>query len=89
MVPAYIYPGQGSQSVGMGKVLAAASQAAAAAWQEADDALGEPISRLAWEGPADQLDLTVNAQPALLAASIAAQRALEATLGDAPSRYGP
>ncbi len=88
-MPAYIYPGQGSQSVGMGKALAAASQEAAAAWQEADDALGEPISRLAWEGPADELDLTVNAQPALLAASIAAQRALEAMLGDAPSRYGP
>jgi [acyl-carrier-protein] S-malonyltransferase len=62
----------------MGQALAAVSAAAAAAWREADDALGEPISRLAWGGPADELDLTVNAQPALLAASIAAQRALEA-----------
>jgi [acyl-carrier-protein] S-malonyltransferase len=62
----------------MGQALAAVSAAAAAVWREADDALGEPISRLAWGGPADELDLTVNAQPALLAASIAAQRALEA-----------
>ncbi len=89
LVPAYIYPGQGSQSVGMGKVLASASPHAAAVWQRADDALGEPISRLAWEGPAERLDLTVNAQPALLAASIAAQRALEATLGSGPSPFGP
>jgi [acyl-carrier-protein] S-malonyltransferase len=89
LVPAYIYPGQGSQSVGMGKALAVASAAAAAVWLQADEALGESISRLAWEGPADQLDLTVNAQPALLAASIAAQRALEATIGPVPSRFGP
>jgi [acyl-carrier-protein] S-malonyltransferase len=88
-VPAYIYPGQGSQAVGMGKLLADVSPEAAAVWQAADDALGEPISRLAWEGPADELDQTVNAQPALLAASIAAQRALEATLGGAASAYGP
>jgi [acyl-carrier-protein] S-malonyltransferase len=89
LVPAYIYPGQGSQSVGMGRALADASAAAAAVWRQADEALDQPISRLAWEGPAEQLDLTVNAQPALLAASIAAQRALEADLGSAPSRYGP
>ncbi len=88
-MPAYIYPGQGSQSVGMGKGLAAASAQAAAVWQQADDALGESISRLAWEGPAERLDLTVNAQPALLAASIAAHRALEATLDSAPSPFGP
>jgi len=88
-VPAYIYPGQGSQAVGMGKALADVSTEAAAVWQEADEALGEPISELAWEGPADQLDLTVNAQPALLAASIAAQRALSARLGTKASDYGP
>jgi len=88
-VPAYIYPGQGSQSVGMGKVLAATSRDAAAVWQQADEALGESISQLAWEGPADELDLTINAQPALLSASIAAQRALETTLGGTPSRFGP
>jgi [acyl-carrier-protein] S-malonyltransferase len=89
LVPAYIYPGQGSQSVGMGKTLADASPEAAAVWQAADEALAEPISHLAWEGPAEQLDLTVNAQPALLAASIAAQRALEASLAGATSAYGP
>ena len=88
-MPAYIYPGQGSQSVGMGKVLADASPEAAAVWREADEALGGPISSLAWEGPAEELDQTVNAQPALLAASIAAQRALEATLAGGVSAFGP
>jgi len=73
---AFVFPGQGSQSVGMGRALAAASPAAAAVFREADDALGEPISRLAWEGPADTLDLTMNAQPALLATSIAHLAAL-------------
>jgi [acyl-carrier-protein] S-malonyltransferase len=73
----------------MGKALASVSAAAAGAWQEADDALGEPISVLAWEGPAEQLDLTVNAQPALLAASIAAQRALDAARGPGAGPYGP
>jgi [acyl-carrier-protein] S-malonyltransferase len=66
----------------MGRALAAASPEAAAVWRAADEALDEPISRLAWEGPADTLDLTVNAQPALLAASIAAHTAL----GDASRR---
>jgi [acyl-carrier-protein] S-malonyltransferase len=84
-VPAYIYPGQGSQSVGMGRALAEGSAAAAATWQEADEALGEPLSRLAWEGPAEVLDQTVNAQPALLAASIAAQRALDVITAGGPS----
>jgi len=75
--PAFVFPGQGSQAVGMGRVLATVSPAAAAVFAEADAALGEPLSRLAWEGPAEELDLTVNAQPALLAASIAFLRALE------------
>ena len=88
-MPAYIYPGQGSQSVGMGRALAAVSAEAAAVWQEADEALGESISKLAWEGPAEELDLTVNAQPALLAASIAAQRALQTRLDGTRSRFGP
>jgi len=74
---AFVFPGQGSQVVGMGSALAATSPAAAAVFAEADAALGEPLSRLAWDGPAEALDLTVNAQPALLAASIAFLRAME------------
>jgi [acyl-carrier-protein] S-malonyltransferase len=73
---AFVFPGQGSQSVGMGQALAATSPAAAAVFREADDVLDEPISRLAWEGPPETLDLTVNAQPALLATSIAYLAAL-------------
>jgi [acyl-carrier-protein] S-malonyltransferase len=74
---AFVFPGQGSQAVGMGSALAATSPAAAAVFAEADAALGEPLSRLAWDGPAEALDLTVNAQPALLAASVAFLRAME------------
>ena len=74
---AYVFPGQGSQAVGMGRALAEASPAAAAVFAAADAALGEPLSQLAWVGPAESLDLTVNAQPALLATSIAFLRALE------------
>ena len=73
---AFVFPGQGSQSVGMGKALVEASPAAAAVLAEADNALGESISRLAFDGPAEQLDLTVNAQPALVAVSIAFLAAL-------------
>jgi [acyl-carrier-protein] S-malonyltransferase len=68
---ALVFAGQGSQSVGMGQALVAASPAAAAVFAAADSALGEPISGLAWNGPAEDLDRTENAQPALLAASIA------------------
>ena len=68
---AFVFPGQGSQSVGMGQALAAASPAAAAVLAAADTALGEPISRLAFDGPPETLDRTENAQPALLAVSIA------------------
>ena len=68
---AFVFPGQGSQSVGMGRSLADASPAAAAVFAAADAALGEPITRLAWDGPEDDLNRTENSQPALLAASIA------------------
>ena len=83
---AFVFPGQGSQSVGMGRDLATSSPAAAAVWAAADSALGESISTLAWDGPADRLDLTENAQPALLAASIAILEAMRerwATAGSA------
>lgn len=68
---AFVFPGQGSQSVGMGRALAAGSPAVTAVFATADEALGEPISTLAFEGPEDQLNRTENAQPALLATSIA------------------
>jgi len=68
---ALVFPGQGSQAVGMGRELAAASPAAGVIFARADEALGEPLSRLAWDGPAEQLNRTENAQPALLAASLA------------------
>ncbi len=74
---AFVFPGQGSQYVGMGRSLAEISPAAAAVFAEADAALGEPLSALAWDGDPAELDLTANAQPALLATSIAYLRALE------------
>ena len=76
MTVAFVFPGQGSQSVGMGRALAAASPAARAVLAEADAALEAPITPLAWDGPADRLDLTENAQPALLATSVAFHAAL-------------
>jgi len=75
---AYVFPGQGSQSVGMGRDLATSEPAAAAVWSTADAALGQRISTLAWDGPAEQLDRTEQAQPALLAASIAILEAMRA-----------
>jgi [acyl-carrier-protein] S-malonyltransferase len=80
---AFIFPGQGSQFVGMGGALAEASPAAAAVFEAADLALGEPISDLAWAGPEDVLNRTENAQPALLAASIAYLAALNERWGAA------
>jgi [acyl-carrier-protein] S-malonyltransferase len=81
VIRAFLFPGQGSQSVGMGRGLAQASAAARAVFEEVDDALGEKLSRLMWEGPEDQLTLTANAQPAIMAVSIAALRMLEADGG--------
>jgi [acyl-carrier-protein] S-malonyltransferase len=73
---AFVFPGQGSQKVGMGKVWADASPAARDTFLEADEALGFPLSRLCWEGPEEELNLTANTQPALVAAAIAVHRAL-------------
>jgi len=78
MSRAFVFPGQGAQSVGMGKALADAYPAARAVFEEVDAALGENLSRLIWEGPQEELTLTRNAQPALMATSLAALRALEA-----------
>ncbi len=74
---AFIFPGQGSQAVGMGRDLAAASAVARAVFQEVDEALGQHLFRLMTEGPEDQLQLTENAQPAIMANSIAVLRVLE------------
>jgi [acyl-carrier-protein] S-malonyltransferase len=75
---AFLFPGQGSQSVGMGKALADQFPEARAVFDEADAALGEPLSTLIFEGPADRLTLTENTQPAILTTSVAAYRVLEA-----------
>jgi [acyl-carrier-protein] S-malonyltransferase len=74
---AFIFPGQGSQTVGMGQALAEASPVARAVFQEVDDALGQHLSKLMFEGPADELQLTANAQPAIMANAIATLRVLE------------
>lgn len=78
MSRAFVFPGQGAQVIGMGKALAEAYPAARAVFEEVDAALGEALSRMIWEGEAEVLTLTQNAQPALMATSIAAMRALEA-----------
>jgi len=74
---AFVFPGQGAQAIGMGKALAEAYPAAKAVYDEVDEALGQDLSGLIWEGDIDELTLTANAQPALMATSMAALRALE------------
>ncbi|MGR3453619.1 ACP S-malonyltransferase [Pseudooceanicola sp.] len=78
MSRAFVFPGQGAQTIGMGKALAEAYPEARAIFDEVDEALGEKLSALIWEGEQDDLTLTRNAQPALMATSLAAFRALEA-----------
>lgn len=78
MSRAFVFPGQGAQLIGMGKALAEAYPAAKAVFDEVDEALGESLSSLIWEGEQDTLTLTQNAQPALMATSLAAVRALQA-----------
>lgn len=86
MTRAFVFPGQGAQTIGMGRDLAAAYPAAKAVFDAVDEALGEKLSALIWEGDIETLTLTANAQPALMATSLAAMRALESEgfgLGDA------
>jgi [acyl-carrier-protein] S-malonyltransferase len=81
MAVAFVFPGQGSQTVGMGRALADAFPAARAVFEEVDAALGEKLTATMWEGPAERLTLTENAQPALMAVSLAAMRVLEREAG--------
>lgn len=78
MSRAFVFPGQGAQTIGMGRALAEAYPAARAVFDEVDDALGEKLSALIWDGDIADLTLTENAQPALMATSLAALRALQA-----------
>ena len=78
MARAFVFPGQGSQTVGMGRTLAEAFPAAREVFQEVDDALGQKLSKLMWEGPEEELTRTENAQPALMAVSTAVARAIAA-----------
>lgn len=81
MSVAFVFPGQGSQTVGMGRDLAVAFPAAKAVFDEVDDALGQKLSQIMWEGPQETLTLTENAQPALMAHSLAVMRVLEVEKG--------
>jgi [acyl-carrier-protein] S-malonyltransferase len=81
MAIAFVFPGQGSQDVGMGKALAEAFPAARAVFDEVDAALSQKLSTIMWEGPKETLTLTENAQPALMAVSMAVMRVLEQEKG--------
>src|SRR3954469_12908548 len=86
MTAAFTFPGQGSQAVGMGKALADAFPVARAVFDEVDAALGEKLTATIWDGPAEILQLTENAQPALMAVSLATLRVLEAEAGFSVAR---
>ncbi len=81
MTRAFLFPGQGSQKIGMGRQLADAFASARDVFQEVDDALSQTLSKLMWEGPEDALTLTENAQPAIMAASLAVVRVLQKDMG--------
>lgn len=81
MSSAFVFPGQGSQAVGMGRALADNFAVARAVFEEVDEALGEKLSAIMWDGPIETLTLTANTQPALMAASMAALRVLESEAG--------
>jgi [acyl-carrier-protein] S-malonyltransferase len=81
MTRAFLFPGQGSQKIGMGFGLADAFASARDVFQEVDDALSQKLSKLMWEGPEDALILTENAQPAIMTASLAVVRVLEKEMG--------
>ena len=81
MAIAFVFPGQGSQDVGMGAELAKAFPAAKRVFEEVDEALGQKLSQIMWEGPKEMITLTENAQPALMAVSLAVMRVLEAEKG--------
>ena len=87
-VHAFIFPGQGSQAVGMGRDLAAAFAAAREVFQEVDDTLKQKLSKLMFEGPGEELTLTENTQPALMAHSLAVLRVLEREGGTTLQQQG-
>jgi [acyl-carrier-protein] S-malonyltransferase len=87
MTAAFTFPGQGSQAVGMGKALAEAFPVARAVFDEVDAALGEKLTAIIWDGPGETLQLTENAQPALMAVSLATMRVLEAEAGFSVAKH--